>query len=60
MPEEQGYLLARSLHRAEGALAARLEQAKETTAANTLAAAPRAELIHPGVLRYLREIGLAR
>ena len=60
LPEEQGYLLARSLHRAEGALAARLEQAKETTAANTLAAAPRAELIHPGVLRYLRETGLAR
>jgi TRAP transporter TAXI family solute receptor len=60
LPEEPGYLLARALHRAEGALAARLEQAKETTAANTLAAAPRAELIHPGVLRYLRETGLAR
>jgi hypothetical protein len=25
-----------------------------------LAAAPRPELIHPGVLRYLREIGVAR
>lgn len=60
LPEEQGYLLARALHRAEGALAARLDQAKETTAANTLAAAPRADLIHPGVLGYLREIGLRR
>lgn len=60
LPEEQGYLLARALHRAEGALAARLPQARETTAANTAAAAPRADLIHPGVLRYLREAGFAR
>jgi uncharacterized protein len=60
LPEEQGYLLARALHRAEGALAARLEQARETTAANTLAAAPRMELIHPGALKYLLEIGLRR
>jgi uncharacterized protein len=60
LPEEQGYLLARALHRAEGPLAARLEQAKETTAANTAAAAPRPELIHPGVQRYLREAGLLR
>jgi hypothetical protein len=42
------------------ALAQRLPQARETTAANTVAAAPRPELIHPGVLRYVREIGLAR
>jgi TRAP transporter TAXI family solute receptor len=60
LPEEQGYLLARALHRAEAPLAARLEQARETTMANTLAAAPRPELIHPGVQRYLREAGLAR
>jgi hypothetical protein len=60
LTEAQGYLLARAIHRAQGPLAARLEQAKETTAANTIAAAPRADLIHPGVLRYLREIGLAR
>ena len=53
------YRLARALHGAESALTASLEQARETTAANTLAAAPRIELIHPGVLRYLREIGLA-
>ena len=60
LPEEQGYLLARALHRAEGPLAARLEQAKETTAANTVAATPRADLIHPGAQKYLREIGLLR
>ena len=58
LPEEDVYLLARALHLAEGALAARLEQAKETTAANTVAAAPRMELIHPGAQKYFREIGL--
>jgi TRAP transporter TAXI family solute receptor len=57
---ETAYLLARAIHRAEKPLAARLEQARETTMANTAAAAPRAELIHPGVLKYLRETGLAR
>jgi uncharacterized protein len=56
---ELAYRLARALHGAEAALAAKLEQARETTAANTLAAAARVELIHPGVLRYLRDIGLA-
>jgi uncharacterized protein len=52
---EAAYKLARALHRAEGALGARLAQAKESTLANTLAAAPRQDLIHPGVLRYMRE-----
>jgi TRAP transporter TAXI family solute receptor len=60
LPDEQAYLLARALHRAEGPLAARLDQAKETTAANTVTAAPRPELIHPGALKYFREIGLVR
>ena len=50
--------LARAIHRAEAGLARRLPQARETTAANTLAAAPRIDLVHPGVLRYLREVGL--
>jgi TRAP transporter TAXI family solute receptor len=58
--DEQAYLLARALHRAEGPLASRLDQARETTAANTVAAAPRAELIHPGAMKYFREAGLAR
>ena len=56
--EESAYRLARAIHRAEGPLAARLDQGRETTMANTLAAAPRRELIHPGVLRYLREAGI--
>ena len=60
LSEETAYLLARAIHRAEAPLAARLEQARETTMANTLAAAPRAELIHPGVRKYLREAGIRR
>ena len=56
LDEQAAYLLARAVHRAEAPLAARLEQARETTMANTLAAAPRRELIHPGVLKYLGEI----
>ncbi len=60
LSDDTAYQLARALHRGEGDLARRLPQAKETTAANTVAAAPRVELIHPGVLRYLREIGLAK
>jgi TRAP transporter TAXI family solute receptor len=59
LPDDVAYRLARALHQNEAALGARLAQARETTAANTLAAAPRKELIHPGVLRYLREVGLA-
>jgi TRAP transporter TAXI family solute receptor len=35
-----------------------LPQGHETTAANTVTAAPRPDLIHPGARRYFREIGL--
>jgi uncharacterized protein len=58
LKEDTAYLLARAIHWAEAPLAARLEQARETTMANTAAAAPRAELIHPGVLKYLQELRL--
>src|SRR5947199_3849513 len=58
--DDVAYRLARALHQGEEALARRLPQARETTAANTVAAAPRLELIHPGVRRFLREIGLVR
>ena len=58
LPEAAAYLLARAIHRAEAPLAARLEQARETTMKNTIAAAPRPELLHPGVRRYLAEAGL--
>jgi hypothetical protein len=58
VPEETAYRLARALHRGEPALGALLPQARETTAANTVAAAPRPDLIHPGARRYFREINL--
>ena len=60
LPDEQAYLLARALHRAESPLAARLDQAKESTAANIVAASPRPDLIHPGVQKYLREANLLK
>ena len=60
LSEQAAYLLARAIHRAEAPLAARLDQARETTMANTLAAAPRPDLLHPGVRMYLAEIGLLR
>ena len=60
LPDDVAYRLARSLHGVESTLCKKLAQACETTAANTIAAAPSPELIHPGVLRYLREIGVAK
>jgi len=58
LPEDVAYRLTRALHRGEAALGARLPQARETTVANTVAAAPRSDLIHPGVRRCLAELGL--
>ena len=60
LADDVAYKLARALHKGEAAIAKRLDQARETTAANTALAAPRRELIHPGVLRYLAEVGLAK
>src|SRR3954466_5618969 len=60
LPDDVAYRLAKSLHSAESPLCKKLPQACETTAANTVAAAPRLELIHPGVLKYFREIGVAK
>src|SRR5262249_36248873 len=58
LPDETAYRLARALHRGEAALGTRLTQARETTAANTALAAPRPDLIHPGVRPYLAQLGL--
>ncbi len=58
LPDETAYRIARALHHSEAKLAARLQQARETTLKNTLTVAPDRNLIHPGVLRYLREIGM--
>ncbi len=58
LPDDLACRLAHDLHAGEAVLAQRLPQARETTAANTVAAAPGADLIHPGVRRYLHDIGL--
>lgn len=52
------YRFARTLHGAERALAEKLAQARETTAVNTVVALADPGVLHPGVARYLREIGL--
>jgi TRAP transporter TAXI family solute receptor len=60
LDDDVAYRLARALHKGEAGLVKRLDQGGETTAANTATAAPRQDQIHPGVLRYLREIGVVR
>ena len=58
LPEDVAYRLARALHKGKSVIAARHAQGGESTLENTLAAAPRQDLIHPGVLRYMREAGI--
>ena len=60
LPDDVAYRLAKTLHGAEATFCQKLSQACETTAANTVAAAPSQELIHPGVLKYFREIGIVK
>ncbi|TWB88875.1 hypothetical protein FBZ93_11757 [Bradyrhizobium macuxiense] len=60
LPDDVAYRLAKTLHGVEADFCKKLAQACETTAANTVAAAPDINLIHPGVLRYFREIGVAK
>lgn len=60
LPDDVAYHLAKTLHGVETTFCQKLAQACETTAVNTVAAAPEQALIHPGVLRYLREIGLVK
>lgn len=60
LPDDVAYRLAKTLHGVEATLCRKLAQACETTPANTVAAAPKAELIHPGVMKYLREIGVVK
>ncbi len=60
LSDDVAYRLARTLHGAESAFCKKLAQACETTAANTVAAAPDVELIHPGVMKYFREIGVVK
>jgi uncharacterized protein len=60
LPDDVAYRLAKALHGGNLALVKRLDQARETTPQSTVMAAPSSGQIHPGVRRYLREIGLLR
>ena len=60
LPDDVAYRLAKTLHGSEAEFCKKLAQACETNAANTVAAAPDIKLIHPGVLRYFREIGVVK
>jgi uncharacterized protein len=60
LPDDVAYHLAQTLHGIEAAFCKKLPQACETTAANTVAAAPEVALIHPGVMKYFREIGVVK
>jgi uncharacterized protein len=60
LDDEVAYRLAKTLHESEAAFCKKLTQACETTAANTVAAVPSVELLHPGVLKYYREIGVVK
>jgi TRAP transporter TAXI family solute receptor len=60
LPDDVAYRLVRALHKGEAAIGKRLDQARESTLTNTLAAAPRVDLIHPGVQKFMREIGLLK
>ena len=60
LPDDVAFRLARTLHATEAAFCKKLAQACETTAANTVAAAPNPGMIHPGVLKYFREIGMVK
>jgi TRAP transporter TAXI family solute receptor len=60
LPDDVAYRLAKALHKGHAALTKKLDQAQESTLENTLAAAPTRDLIHPGVLKYMREVGLLK
>ena len=57
LPEDLAYRFARALQRGQPALGQRLTAAQETTAANTATGSYRSDLLHPGVVRYLQEMG---
>ena len=60
LPDDVAYRLAKTLHGVQPTFCSKLAQACETTASNTVAAAPKVELIHPGAMKYFREIGVVK
>jgi len=57
LPDDIAYRLAKALHNGHAALVKRVDQGRETTPQNTVAAAPSPGQIHSGAQKYLREIG---
>ena len=57
LSEDVVYQLTRAIHQGEDAMSKRLRQGRYTKAQNTVAQVPVAQL-HPGAVRYFREIGL--
>lgn len=60
LPDDVAYRLARTLHGSEAALCEKLSQGCETKASNTVSAAPDLARIHPGVVKYFKEIGVVK
>jgi TRAP transporter TAXI family solute receptor len=58
LPDDTAYRLAKALNLGNEALVKRVAQGRETIPKNTLQAAPSPRQIHPGVMKYLKEIGL--
>jgi TRAP transporter TAXI family solute receptor len=58
LSDDIAYALAKAIDKGHAALVKRLDQGAETTPANTAAASPKPELIHSGVRKYLKELGL--
>ena len=58
LSDDIAYALAKAIDKGHAAFVKKLDQAAETTPANTAAASPKPELIHPGVRKYLKELGL--
>ena len=59
VPEKTAYELAKSLHLGQAGLAKKLKQGRYTTVGNTLKNVDR-NLLHPGVLKYYRDINLIK
>ena len=60
LPDETAYRVARALHKGEAAFGERLAQARESKAVNTWEAPADRATLHPGVVRYLKDAGIAR
>jgi TRAP transporter TAXI family solute receptor len=58
LSDDIAYALAKAIDKGHAAFVKKLDQAVETTPQNTASASPKPELIHPGVRKYLKELGL--